>query len=59
MEGSGHRARLTKIALISPESYLDKCAAALDINKSPDVVHRLGDSPLISVITWHVADDRV
>lgn len=59
MEGSGHRARLTKITLISPESYLDKCAAALDINKSPDVVNCLGDSPLISVITWHMADDRV
>lgn len=56
-EGSGHRARLTKITLISPESYLDKRAAALDINKSPDVVNCLGDSPLICVIRWHVADD--
>lgn len=56
-EGSGHWAHLTKITLISPESYLDKCAAALDINKSPDVVNCLGDSLLISVITSHMADD--
>lgn len=57
MEGSGQRAQLTKITLISPESYLDNCAAVLDINKSPDVVNCLGDTPLISVITSHTADD--
>lgn len=36
---------------------MDKRAAALDINKSPDVVNCLGDSPLICVIRSHVADD--
>lgn len=48
---------MTKITLISPESYLDKCAAALDINKSPDVVNCIDDSLLISVVTSHMADD--